>query len=71
MIGSLNKVWPWKKVLETYTDRHGEVKPLVEKSILPQYFEGDNQLVLAIGLAVIGFFLVWGLEKFAPSEENN
>lgn len=66
MIGSLNKVWPWKKVLETYTDRHGEIKPLIEQSILPQHFEGDNQLFLAIGLAIIGFLLVWGLEKFAP-----
>ncbi|NME72790.1 DUF368 domain-containing protein [Flammeovirga aprica] len=65
MIGSLNKVWPWKKVMETYVDRHGETKPLIEKSILPQYFEGDNQLVLAIILALIGFFLVYGIEKFA------
>ncbi|NLR93276.1 DUF368 domain-containing protein [Flammeovirga agarivorans] len=70
MIGSLNKVWPWKKVLETYTDRHGAVKPLVEKSILPQHFEGDNQLVLAIVLAIVGFFLVWGIERFATKEEQ-
>ncbi|KXX67661.1 DUF368 domain-containing protein [Flammeovirga sp. SJP92] len=68
MIGSLNKVWPWKKVMETYVDRHGETKPLIEKSILPQYFEGDNQLVLAIVLAFVGFFLVYGIEKFASKE---
>ncbi|MBD0405423.1 DUF368 domain-containing protein [Flammeovirga sp. EKP202] len=68
MIGSLNKVWPWKKVMETYVDRHGETKPLIEKSILPQYFDGDNQLVLAIILAIVGFFLVYGIEKFASKE---
>lgn len=34
MIGSLNKVWPWKETLETYVDRHGEVKPLFQVNIL-------------------------------------
>jgi len=29
MIGSLNKVWPWKEVVSTFTDRHGEIKPLI------------------------------------------
>ena len=28
MLGSLNKVWPWKEVVQTYVDSHGEVKPL-------------------------------------------
>lgn len=38
MLGSLNKVWPWKEVVETYTDTHGEVKPLVENNILPDEY---------------------------------
>ena len=58
MLGSLNKVWPWKKVLETYVDRHGAVKPLVEVNILP-----DGQIVEAAVLAVAGFALVYVLEK--------
>ncbi|ANQ51032.1 DUF368 domain-containing protein [Flammeovirga sp. MY04] len=68
MIGSLNKVWPWKQILKTYIDRHGETKPLIEKSILPQHFEGDNQLILAIVLAIVGFVLVYGIEKFASKD---
>ncbi|MBB3701549.1 DUF368 domain-containing protein [Flammeovirga yaeyamensis] len=68
MIGSLNKVWPWKQILKTYVDRHGETKPLIEKSILPQHFEGDNQLILAIVLAIVGFVLVYGIEKFASKD---
>ncbi|MDR3250045.1 MAG: DUF368 domain-containing protein, partial [Tannerella sp.] len=35
MLGSLNKVWPWKEAVETYTDSHGVIKPLVERNILP------------------------------------
>ena len=35
MIGALHKVWPWKEVVQTFTDRHGDVKPLIEQNILP------------------------------------
>ncbi len=60
MIGSLNKVWPWKKVVETYVDSHGIVKPLVEENIFPNQFIGE-----AIGLMVIGFALVYFLEMLS------
>ncbi|MDM8550302.1 DUF368 domain-containing protein [Desulfobacterales bacterium HSG2] len=69
MIGSLNKVWPWKKVMETYTNSHGEIKPLIEQNILPTvYFEAtqrDPYLFSAVILAVIGFALVYFLEKMS------
>ena len=39
MIGSLNKVWPWKNVLEVYTDRHGEVKPMIPERCFPGLVE--------------------------------
>lgn len=57
MLGSLNKVWPWKETIETYIDRHGVAKPLIEANILP-----DRQLWEAIGLAAAGFVLVYLLE---------
>lgn len=60
MLGSLNKVWPWKKVLETYTDSHGELKPLVETNIWPDHLVGE-----AAGLMLLGFFLVYFLEKLS------
>ena len=76
MVGSLNKVWPWKKVTETFIDRHGEVKPLVEKNILPGSYEqitGHDALLLwAILLAVAGFaiiFIIEGLTK--PGKSKN
>ncbi|MBB6611426.1 DUF368 domain-containing protein [Pontibacter sp. Tf4] len=67
MLGSLNKVWPWKQTLETYTDRHGEVKPLVEKNVLPtDYLElTGNEPYLLYGtlLAIFGFALVYFIDK--------
>lgn len=63
MLGSLNKVWPWKEVVETYTDSHGNIKPLVEANILP------NALIWqGVALMVIGFFLVYFLEKISAKK---
>ncbi|MBE7659935.1 DUF368 domain-containing protein [Tenacibaculum finnmarkense] len=65
MLGSLNKVWPWKTVLTTYTDRHGTVKPLLEKSVLPFSYDGNPELMYASILIIIGFSLILLLEKLA------
>jgi len=63
MLGSLNKVWPWKKVVETYVDNHGVTKPLVEANILP------NELIWqGFGLMIVGFFLVYFLEKLSAKK---
>ncbi|NEM96719.1 DUF368 domain-containing protein [Pontibacter sp. BT327] len=67
MLGSLNKVWPWKQTLETYTDRHGEIKPLVQANVLPtEYMQLTGQepyLLYGILLAIFGFVLVYFLDK--------
>ena len=60
MLGSLNKVWPWKETIETYTDSHGVVKPLVEQNIAP-----NAQVIEAVALMFLGFFLVYALEKLS------
>jgi putative membrane protein len=71
MIGSLNKIWPWKKVLETRINSHGEVIPFLEKSILPNDFDGDPKILTAILFTVIGFLLIYGLEKIANKTRVN
>ncbi|QMU63776.1 MAG: DUF368 domain-containing protein [Flavobacteriaceae bacterium] len=71
MLGSLNKIWPWKIALSTYTDSHGKIKPLLEKSISPFTFDGDAQLLYAIILAVIGFSFIVLLEKLAVTKKSN
>lgn len=69
MIGSLNKVWPWKEVLRYGTDSHGNRVPTWEKSILPSTYESLNntspQILTAIALTLVGFFVLYGLEKWA------
>ncbi len=65
MIGSLNKVWPWKLTVETTVDRHGETIPLVQQSVLPQNFDGESLLLWAIIWAVVGFGSIMILEKYS------
>ena len=71
MAGSLNKVWPWKQVLETRINSHGEVVPYIDKSILPQNFDGQPQILTAIILAIIGFIVIFGMEKLAAKLGKN
>jgi putative membrane protein len=69
MMGSLNKVWPWKIVVETFISSAGEVKPLVERNVFPgSYLESTgNQPYLAgaVLVAVLGFLLVFFIDKLS------
>lgn len=65
IIGSLNKIWPWKKVLTYRTNSHGEQVPFNELSISPFSYDGNPQLMYATMLALIGFALILLLEKLA------
>ena len=69
MVGSLNKVWPWKEVVETFVDSHGKVQPLVESNITPEAFEtlyGEPSLLpQAVILAIVGFLTIYGIELLA------
>ena len=65
IIGSLNKIWPWKETLTWRTNSHGEQVPFNQQSVLPFNFEGDSQLLFAIILAAVGFGLILLMEKLA------
>ena len=66
MVGSLNKIWPWKEVTESFIDRHGDVTPLAERNILPGTYEnltGNESLLWgAIFFLVVGFVLIFVIE---------
>lgn len=66
MIGSLNKIWPWKNTLDWRLDRHGEKVPNIQENVLPQNFlDGDSQMLFAVLLALFGFALIFILELIA------
>jgi putative membrane protein len=76
MIGALNKIWPWKEVLQYRTNHDGVQIPLIERSILPSNYIGDPQVLYAIIFAIIGFLTIFLLERIAIKKgsvtiENN
>jgi putative membrane protein len=69
MLGSLNKVWPWREVLEYVTNIRGEQVPVFDKSILPWHYMAttgkDPQVFQAILMMALGVFIVVLIEKIA------
>lgn len=72
MVGSLNKVWPWKQVLTYRIDSHGVQKAVLEESVSPATFvevTGQDPLVLlAVLFMALGIFMIVAIEKIAADK---
>ncbi len=70
--GSLNKIWPWKEVLES--EIVGEkIIVLKEASVWPTNYPGEPHIFPAVVLILVGFTLILILERVAtqkPISEN-
>jgi putative membrane protein len=69
IIGSLNKIWPWKETLTWRINSRGLEVPFNQQSISPFSFDEDPQLIMAIAFAVLGFVLILGMEKLAIKKQ--
>ena len=69
IIGSLNKIWPWKETISWRTNSKGIEVPFNTASVSPFSFEGDSQLLISIFLMLIGFGLIILLEKLAIKKD--
>jgi putative membrane protein len=63
----MKKVWPWKEVLETKVVR-GKVRILREANIIPDTFDG--QVALAVALCIAGFVAVLVMESAMMNKEE-
>lgn len=70
MLGSLNKIWPWKKVLKWGFDRHGEQMAVLEENVMPTNFEGDPNLWSAVFLAFFGLSIIIIFETVADRRKS-
>lgn len=68
LVGSLNKIWPWKEVLQTRINSHGKEVPYIEGNVFPQHFDGEPQLMMSLVMLVIGFSLILVIEKIAEKK---
>ncbi|MBL4631959.1 MAG: DUF368 domain-containing protein [Paraglaciecola sp.] len=75
MLGSLNKVWPWKQTIESVIDRHGKEIPLLQNNIMPHTFETLHSqpayMGYAICLMILGIGMVIVLEKIGQKPTEN
>jgi len=80
MIGSLNKIWPWRNAIEWLRDKGGAIilkddgitpkKILVEENVWPANYDGGDALILAVVvLMIVGFLSVFLLEKLGSEKE--
>ena len=65
LIGSLNKIWPWKETIQTRINSHGEIVPFIQSNVLPSNFEGDSNIIEVIFLTLIGIVIIYLLERFS------
>ncbi|HBH23590.1 MAG TPA: DUF368 domain-containing protein [Cytophagales bacterium] len=69
MLGSLNKIWPWKQTTSFRINRKGESVPFIQENIMPQHYMektgNDPHIFLAILFFALGILIVVSLEKFA------
>ncbi|WP_106567926.1 DUF368 domain-containing protein [Cecembia rubra] len=69
MLGSINKLWPWKQVISYRLNSKGLQQPFITENILPHHYlelTGQESLILYAALAFsFGVFLVLGIERTA------
>jgi putative membrane protein len=79
ILGSLNKIWPWRNP-QVWQDDAGvrltdigsmasaevaELKVLVEENVMPAAYDGDPKVMFVLIAMIVGFVLVFALEKFS------
>ena len=69
MLGSINKLWPWKIVTEYRTSSSGEQKPFLTKNLFPSDYLDQTgfepKLLLAVVAFLCGIMLVYGIDRVA------
>lgn len=66
LIGTLKKLWPWKKVIESKIIR-GKVKILQESNYFPSNFDMDTNMVF--GIMLLGFIVILIMEFYSSNRK--
>ncbi|MFO7755794.1 MAG: DUF368 domain-containing protein [Bacteroidales bacterium] len=73
IIGSLNKIWPWKETMTVAMNSHGETIPVVQRNIMPHTYAeitGSDPLLLpALLLMLAAFAVVIVLDRISRQPE--
>ncbi|MFT5724563.1 MAG: putative membrane protein [Bacteroidia bacterium] len=70
LIGSLNKLWPWKHTISTRLNSHYLEVPFIQENVMPSAVE-NPQILAAICFMVVGVAVIVLMSKFAPKKQND
>jgi len=69
LVGSLNKLWPWKENLLNRENSHGEIVSFITKNVAPSDYShiglADKELGITIQDPVLGLAIIFSLVGFA------
>lgn len=68
VIGSLNKIWPWKETISFIKSSHGKIIPTQQHNYIPQVFDGE--VVLSCVLMASGFLIAFLLNGAGNSSSD-
>lgn len=66
MLGSLNKLWPWRNVLSTRVNSKGIEVPFLTESVSPSNYDSEPFVVAVVICMIVGFLSVFLIEKLGP-----
>ena len=75
MLGSLNKLWPWRNALTTRVDSGGDLVPVLEQKVWPAAYTGIDAVpdppyvVASIAALLAGLAIVFVLEAFSGGDD--
>ena len=67
MLGSLRKVWPFKKTIESITDMNGKIISVVQSNVMPP--EWSTEVSYAVLLAVFGLTVVFFMDHMGADKK--
>lgn len=74
MVGSLNKLWPWRNPISFRENSSGQQVPLLEEPVSPNMYQElvglDPYLLASIIALALGFIIVFVLDRFAPTKDE-
>ncbi|MDQ3394603.1 MAG: DUF368 domain-containing protein [Bacteroidota bacterium] len=72
MVGSLNKIWPWKFITQYRIDSHGIPKPFLDRNVMPHIYEDltgmQPHILAAILFMLFGIAIVYFIDKYAAKK---
>ncbi|NNE26600.1 MAG: DUF368 domain-containing protein [Saprospiraceae bacterium] len=78
MLGSLNKIWPWRNIAQVVEKESGNIMPynqidpnqldelykiLTDHAVSPSAYDGSPRIIAVIGAFILGAVLIWLLSK--------